>query len=149
MEKSVNIKNRKARYEYELIDKYTAGIQLMGTEIKSIRSSKADIAAAFCLFIKNELWVRNMHVAEYTHGNVNNHEPVRDRKLLLGKKELQKIRKKCDEKGLTLIPTRLFISNRGFAKLEIATAKGKKLHDKRDNIKQRDAKRSIDRALRS
>jgi SsrA-binding protein len=149
MDNTINIKNRKARYEFELVDKYTAGIQLKGTEIKSIRMSKADISASFCLFIKNELWIRNMHIAEYTHGNVNNHEPIRDRKLLLNKKELEKIRKKCDEKGLTLVPTRLFITKRGFAKLEIATAKGKKLHDKRDNIKQRDSQRAMDRAMKS
>jgi len=149
MSNSVNIKNKKAGYEYELISKFTAGIQLQGTEIKSIRGSKANISEAYCLFIKNELWVRNMNISEYSHGNIHNHEPKRDRKLLLTQQELDKLRKKASKKGLAIIPTRLFIGKRGFAKLDIAIGRGKKLHDKRESIKQKDAKKAIDRAMKS
>ena len=149
MEKSVNIKNRKAGYEYELIDKYIAGIQLQGTEIKSIRESKASISEAYCLFIKTELWIRNMDISEYSHGNIHNHEPKRDRKLLLTQQELDKLRKKIGKKGLSIVPTRLFIGKRGFAKLDIAIARGKKMHDKRESIKQKDAKKAMDRAMKS
>ena len=148
MKNDVNIRNKKASYEFELIEKFTAGIQLMGTEIKSIRESKAEISSAFCVLSKGELLIKNMHVSEYSFGNVNNHEPLRDRKLLLNKKELNKISKKTSEKGLTIVPLRLFISKRGFAKIEIAIGKGKKLHDKRESIKSRDAKRTIDRAMK-
>ena len=130
------------------MEKFTAGIQLMGTEIKSIRESKAEISSAFCVLSKGELLIKNMHVSEYSFGNVNNHEPLRDRKLLLNKKELNKISKKTSEKGLTIVPLRLFIGKRGFAKIEIAIGKGKKLHDKRESIKSRDAKRTIDRAMK-
>ena len=148
MKNDVNIRNKKASYEFELVEKFTAGIQLMGTEIKSIRESKAEISSAFCVLSKGELLIKNMHVSEYTFGNVNNHEPLRDRKLLLNKKELNKISKKTSEKGLTIVPLRLFISKRGFAKIEIAIGKGKKIHDKRESIKNRDAKRAIDRAMK-
>ena len=148
MKNDVNIRNKKASYEYELVEKFTAGIQLMGTEIKSIRESKAEISSAFCVLSKGELLIKNMHVSEYSFGNVNNHEPLRDRKLLLNKKELNKISKKTSEKGLTIVPLRLFIGKRGFAKIEIAISKGKKLHDKRESIKSRDAKRTIDRAMK-
>ena len=148
MKNDVNIRNKKASYEYELVEKFTAGIQLMGTEIKSIRESKAEISSAFCVLSKGELLIKNMHVSEYSFGNVNNHEPLRDRKLLLNKKELNKISKKTSEKGLTIVPLRLFIGKRGFAKIEIAISKGKKLHDKRESIKSRDAKRTIDGAMK-
>lgn len=148
MASQVNIKNKKASFEYILLDKYVAGIQLTGTEIKSIRNNKANIADAYCIFIENELWVKQMHIAEYTHGNIHNHVPKRDRKLLLNRKELRKLSKKLRDKGLTIVPTRLFISESGYAKLEIALAKGKKLYDKREDMKQKDAKRDMDRVMK-
>jgi len=146
MNSSVNIKNRKAYYEYELLQKYTAGIQLYGTEIKSIRQNKVSIAEAYCTIIKGEVWVKNMHIAEYTHGGSYNHDPTRERKLLLTQQEINKISKKMNEKGLTLITTRLFINERGFAKLDIALAKGKKLYDKRQDLKKKDIQREIERS---
>jgi len=145
MTAQINIKNRRARFEYELLETFVAGIQLQGTEIKSIRESKASIAEAYCLIIKNELWIKSMHIAVYEKAGNYNHEPTRDRKLLLNRKEINKWEKKTKEKGLTIIPTRLFINDRGFAKVEIALAKGKKLYDKRDDLKKQDAKRQIDR----
>jgi SsrA-binding protein len=145
---NINIKNRRASFEYEFLDKYTAGIQLTGTEIKSIRESKASLEDAYCLFLNNELWVRNMHIAEYKLGTHFNHEPKRDRKLLLNKKELVKLKEKLKVKGLTIITTQLFINEKGLAKLNIVLAKGKKLHDKRDSIKERDTKREIDRVFK-
>ena len=135
---NINIKNRKASFEFSFLEKYTAGIQLTGTEIKSIRNGKASIGEAYCVFIKEELWVRNMHIDEYTQGTYYNHAPKRDRKLLLNKSELRKLELKIKDKGLTIIPLALFINSKGFAKLEIALAKGKKLFDKRDDIKKRD-----------
>lgn len=144
----VNIKNKKASFEYNLLDKYTAGIQLTGTEIKSIRAGKASIGEAYCLFIHDELWVRNMHVSIYDPGSYNNHEPTRDRKLLLTRREIEKIQKKMKDKGLTIVPLRLFIADTGYAKLNIAVAQGKKLHDKRHSIKEKEQKRAIDRAMR-
>ncbi len=144
---NISINNRKASFEYLLIEKFTAGIQLTGTEIKSLREGKASIAEGYCLFIQGELWVKNMHIAEYTKGSYNNHEPKRDRKLLLNKKELVKLSRKLD-KGLTVIPTVLFINKSGYAKLEIALAKGKKLYDKREDIKKKEIKRELDRSLK-
>lgn len=140
--------NRKAKYEYAFIDEYTAGIQLQGTEIKSIRNKDVSIAEGYCTFISDELFILNMHIAPYEQASFSNHEPKRERKLLLTKNELKKIRNKLKDKGLTIIPTRLFISDGGFAKLNIAVAKGKKIHDKRDNIKDRDVKREMDRAIK-
>lgn len=140
--------NRKAKYEYAFIDEYTAGIQLQGTEIKSIRNKDVSIAEGYCTFIGDELFILNMHIAPYEQASFSNHEPKRERKLLLTKNELKKIRNKLKDKGLTIIPTRLFISDGGFAKLNIAVAKGKKIHDKRDNIKDRDVKREMDRAIK-
>ena len=148
MSDHINIKNRKASFEYLLLDKYVAGIQLLGTEIKSIRNNKASIAEAYCLFIARDLWIRNMHIAEYSHGSYNNHEPKRDRKLLLNRQELDKLRKKLNEKGLTLIPVRLFVNKKGLAKLEISLAQGKKLYDKREDMKAKDAKRQMDREMK-
>ena len=142
----VNIKNRKATYEYSLIDKYVAGIVLKGTEIKSIKEGKASLQEAYCHIYNEELYIKGMHIAVFYEGTYNNHEPIRERKLLLGKKEIRKIDTKFKEKGLSIIPLRLFINQRGFAKLEIALAKGKKIHDKRDSIKDRDVKRELDRA---
>lgn len=144
-EKRINIKNRKASYEFEFLDTYVAGIMLKGTEIKSIREGKASLTEAFCYFRNGELYIKQMHIAPYAMASVYNHEAVRDRKLLLSKKELDKLESKLEEKGLTIIPVRLFINDRGLAKVEIALGRGKKLHDKRESIKNKDAKRDLDR----
>ena len=150
MQKTINILNKKAKFQYEILDKYTAGIVLSGTEIKSIRSSKASIAESFCEFNdRGELFVINMTVEEYLYGNYYNHKPKAERKLLLNKKELKKLFKDSDAKGLTIIPLRLFINEKGYAKLDIALAKGKKLYDKRESIKDRDNKRDLDRIKKS
>ena len=147
----INIKNRKARRDYELSDKFIAGIELYGTEIKAIRMGKASINDSYCVFYPMakrpnvfELWVR-MHISEYRNASFKTHEPKRERKLLLTKRELKKLEKKVKNTGLTIVPTRLFINNRGLAKLEIAIAKGKKNYDKREDLKQRDAAREIDK----
>lgn len=146
MQKKINILNKKARFEYEILDTYTAGIVLTGTEIKSIRASQASISEAFCEFSEyGELFVINMTIQEYVYGNYYNHAPKAERKLLLNKKELKKLQKEVQNKGLTIIPLKLFINDKGFAKLNIALAKGKKLYDKRDSIKDRDNKRDLDR----
>ena len=145
MSSKINIKNRKASFEYQFIDKYVAGIMLLGTEIKSIRNNKANISDAHCVFIDNELFVKNLHIAEYSNGRYNNHEPKRQRKLLLNKQELSKMIGKVKEKGMAIIPIRLFINEKGKAKLEIALAKGKKIYDKRESIKEKDQKREIAR----
>lgn len=145
---NINIKNKRAYFEYEIIEKFVAGIQLVGTEIKSIRNSKASIVEAFCRFSKDELYVVNMNISEYDFGNINNHEARRDRKLLLNRKELEKLQKKIKESGLTIVPLKLFLNDRGIAKLEIGLAKGKKLHDKRETLKKKDASRDIDRAMK-
>lgn len=140
--------NRKAKYEFAFIDEYTAGLQLFGTEIKSIRNKDVSIAEAYCAFQGDELFIINMHIAHYEQGTYNNHEPKRERKLLLNRTELKKLQNKLKDKGLTIIPTRLFISDAGYAKLNIALAKGKKIHDKRDTIKDKDTKREMDRAMK-
>ncbi len=146
MKKSVNILNKKARFSYEILDTYTAGIVLTGTEIKSIMASKASIAESFCEFNEQgELFVINMTVQEYDYGNHFNHKPKAERKLLLNKKELRKLEKEVKNTGLTIVPLKLFINDKGFAKLQIALAKGKKLFDKRDTIKDRENKRNLDR----
>jgi SsrA-binding protein len=146
MQKKVNILNRKAKFQYEILDKYLAGIVLTGTEIKSLRASKASIAESFCEFNDNgELFVINMTIEEYAFGNYYNHKPKAERKLLLNKRELKKLEKEMNIKGNAIIPLRLFINDRGLAKLEIALAKGKKLYDKRDTIRDRDNKRKLDR----
>jgi SsrA-binding protein len=142
---NVNIRNKKASYEFEFIDKYVAGIVLKGTEIKSIKEGKASLQEAYCYFSKGEMFIKGMHIAVYEQGTFNNHEPLRERKLLLNKRELEKIDQKGQIKGLTIIPIRLFINGRGFAKLDIALAKGKKIHDKRDSIKEKDVKRDLER----
>lgn len=146
MQKNINIKNKKAQFQYEILDKYTAGIVLTGTEIKSIRSGKASITESFCEFNDGgELFVINMTIQEYAFGNHYNHLPKATRKLLLNKKELKKLNKEVNNTGLTIIPLRLFINEKGYAKLTIALAKGKKLFDKRETIKDRDNKRNLDR----
>jgi SsrA-binding protein len=144
----VYIKNKKAHFEYHILDNYTAGIKLLGTEIKSIREGKANINDAFCTFIDGQLYVRNLHISEYSMGSFYNHEAKRDRVLLLQKKELKKLQIKGEEKGLTIIPLALFISDRGFAKLEIGLAQGKKLYDKRETMKERDTKVELGRVLK-
>lgn len=142
---NINIKNKKASFEYEFLDKHVAGLVLQGTEIKSIREGKASLQEAYCAFYGEELFVQGMHISPYEEGNILNHDPLRRRKLLLNKRELRKWKEKLEEKGLTIVPTRLFITDRGFAKLEIALAKGKKTHDKRESIKERDVKRELSR----
>jgi len=145
VEKSVNIKNKRAVHEYFLIQEFTAGICLTGTEIKSIRDGKASIADAYCSFTGMELFVRNMHIAEYSMGSYYNHEAKRDRKLLLTVKELRKLSVKVKERGFTIIPVLLFINEAGLAKLTIALARGKHSHDKRETLKQKDSKREMER----
>lgn len=150
MQKTIQIKNKKARFEYELLEEFTAGIVLTGTEIKSIRNSKASIAESFCEFNKQgELFTINMHIEEYAYGTRFNHLPKAQRKLLLNKKELKKLHREVQNTGLTIVPLQLYINEKGFAKLRIALARGKKLYDKRETIKDRDNKRDLDRIKKS
>ena len=144
----VNIKNKKAHFNYEIGDTFTAGIVLTGTEIKSIRDGKASLTDSYCIVENGEVWVKNMHISEYFYGSYNNHSVKRDRKLLLNKKEITKISKAADEPGFTIVPIRIFISDRGFAKLVIGIGKGKKQYDKRQSIKEREDKRNIDRIMK-
>lgn len=145
---NISIRNKRATFDYEIIDRFTAGIQLFGTEIKSIRDGKASLSDTFCTFIKNELFVRNMHISTYFFGTYNNHDVRRDRKLLLNKRELTKLSRGTKETGLTIVPTKLFINEKGFAKLEVGLAKGKKTYDKRNTLKEKEDKRSMDRAMK-
>ena len=145
MANTINILNKKARFEYEILDRYTAGIKLAGTEIKSIRAGKASIAESFCEFANEELFVINMTIETYSHATYFNHKPKSERKLLLNKKELNKWEREVKKTGLTIIPLRLFISDNGYAKLEIGLCRGKKLYDKRETIKDRDNKRNLSR----
>ncbi|MFS4457049.1 SsrA-binding protein SmpB [Maribacter sp. 2304DJ31-5] len=146
MQNNINIKNKKARFEYELLDKFTAGIVLAGTEIKSLRNGRASISESFCEFNdKGELFVINMQIDEYSHASHFNHRPKAERKLLLNKRELRKLAKEVKVSGLTIVPLHLFINERGLAKINIALAKGKKLYDKRETIRDRDNKRNLDR----
>lgn len=144
-QKTVNIRNKRATFEYELLDTFIAGMVLQGTEIKSIREGKVNLQDGFCYLNNGELFVKGINITPYAQGTHYNHEAQRERKLLLKRSELQKLEGKVEEKGLTLIPTRLFINDRGFAKLEVALARGKKLHDKRQSIKDKDVKRELDR----
>lgn len=144
-EKFVNIKNKKANFQFEFIDTYVTGVMLTGTEIKSIRESKVSLTEAFCIFLDGELYIRQMHISPYSMAASYNHLAVRDRKLLLKKKEMEKLETKSAEKGLAIIPVRIFINDRGLAKLEIALARGKKTHDKRQDLKEKDAKRELQR----
>ncbi|MCQ2272916.1 MAG: SsrA-binding protein SmpB [Bacteroidales bacterium] len=141
----ISIKNRKAEFEYYLLTSFSAGLVLCGTEIKSIRSGKANLTDSYCSFENGELWVHNLHISEYTHGSYNNHEPKRDRKLLLTKKELKKLQSKLNDRGTTIIPTLLWINEKGYAKLDISLARGKKMYDKRESIKEKDNRRAAAR----
>src|SRR5687767_9783180 len=143
----MEIKNRSAYFEYFVDDKFTAGMVLLGTEVKSLREGKASFNDSYCIFQQGELWIRSLHIAEYSHGTVNNHDPLRDRKLLLSKREIKKLEGRIKEKGYTVIPLRIFFSDKNLAKMEIGLAKGKKLHDKRETIKQRDSEREMKRHL--
>ena len=145
MSNKINIKNKRAYYEYEILEKFVAGFQLLGTEIKSIRAGKASIAEAYCYIKNKELFIKSMHIAEYDPASYNNHEPLRERKLLLNRNELNKLEKKLKNQGLTIIPLSVFINNNGYAKIQIALAQGKKIHDKRHSIKEKDIKRDLDR----
>ncbi|MDV3307687.1 MAG: SsrA-binding protein SmpB [Cyclobacteriaceae bacterium] len=142
---NINIKNRRASYEYELLDKYIAGMVLKGTEIKSIKEGKVNLQDGYCYVNNGELFVKGIHITPYAQGTHYNHEPTRERKLLLKKSEIKKLAARMEEKGLTLIPTRLFVNDRGLAKLEIALARGKKLHDKRQSIREKDVQRELSR----
>lgn len=144
----VNIKNRKARFNYEIGDTYTAGMVLTGTEIKSIRDGKASLTDSYCVIDRGEVWVKGMHVAEYFYGSYNNHVARRDRKLLLSKKEIEKLSKQSSDAGFTIVPLRIFISGKGYAKMVIGVGKGKKQYDKRQSIKEREDKRNIDRMFK-
>ena len=145
---NIVIKNKRATFGYEIIERYVAGIQLFGTEIKSIRDGKASLVDTYCTFINNELWVKNMHIATYFFGTYNNHEVRRDRKLLLTKRELRKLLRGTKETGFTMVPTKLFINEKGLAKLELGLARGKKTYDKRQTLREKEDKRSMDRAMK-
>lgn len=150
MQKRINIQNKKVRFEYEILDQFTAGIVLTGTEIKSIRNSKASIAESFCEFNENgELFAVNMYIEEYAFGTRFNHRPRGSRKLLLNRRELNKLHKQVKNSGLTIVPLKLFINDKGFAKMSIALARGKKLYDKRDTLKDRDNQRNLDRVKKA
>ena len=145
MANQIKIKNKRASWEYYLVEKLIAGIQLSGTEIKSVRQGKVSLSDAYCQFVEGELYVKEMHIAEYSMGTHYNHDPKRDRKLLLNRRELNKLEGKTREKGFTIVPTLLFINERGLAKLEIALARGKHYYDKRDSLKKKDIQREIER----
>ena len=149
MKNQINIKNKRARFEYHLLEEFTAGMVLAGTEIKSIRASKASILEAYIVFDNGEVWIRNMYVNAYENGSFYNHKPRSDRKLLLNKKEVNRIEKWLKVKGNTVIPLKMFLSEKGWVKLIISTAQGKKLHDKRHDLKEKDEKRDMDRAMKS
>ena len=142
------LKNRQVYHEFFIDAKYEAGMVLLGTEVKSLRDGRASFNDSYCLIHKGEIWLKSLHIAEYTHGNMNNHDPLRDRKLLLEKREIKKIAAKLKEKGYTLVPLRIYFNEKRFAKIEIGLAKGKKLHDKRESIKQKDVDREMKRFLK-
>ncbi len=144
----VNIKNKRATFDYELIDTFTAGIVLTGTEIKSIRMGKASLVDTYCYFVKNELWVKNMYIAEYFYGSYNNHAARRDRKLLLNRKELSKLERAIKDTGFTIVPVRMFVNDKGLAKVVVALAKGKKQYDKRQSLREKDDRRDMDRMFK-
>lgn len=144
----MELKNRQAFHEYFIDATYVAGMVLLGTEVKSLRAGKASFNDSYCLIDQGEVWVKSLHIAEYSHGTVNNHDPLRDRKLLLQKREIRKIAAKLKEKGYTLVPLRIFFNDKNLVKIEIGLARGKKLHDKRDTIRQREAERNLKRYIR-
>ena len=144
----MEIKNRSAYFEYHIEDKYTAGMVLTDTEVKSLRGGRASFNDSYCIFHRGELFIRSLHIAEYSHGTANNHDPMRERKLLLNKKELRKMESKLKEKGYTIVPLRIFFNEKNMAKLEIGLGKGKKLHDKRESIRQRDVEREMKRYIK-
>lgn len=146
--KNINIKNRRATFDYDIGDTYTAGMVLTGTEIKSIRAGKASLTDSYCIIDRGEVWVKQMNISEYFYGSYNNHAARRDRKLLLSKKEIAKIEKAISDPGYTLVPLRIFINDRGFAKLVVGVARGKKQYDKRQAIKEREDKRILDRMMK-
>ena len=146
--KKINIRNKRATFDYEILEEYIAGIVLVGTEIKSIRLSKASLVDCYCYFEKNELWIRGMNISEYDWGTCNNHIPKRDRKLLLNRKELNKLSRALQDKGLTIVGLRLFLNERGLAKVAIGLARGRKSYDKREYLKENDAKREMDKAMK-
>ncbi len=146
-QQNINIQNRKARFNYEILDVYEAGLKLLGTEIKSIRLGKASLPESYCYFKGGELYIKNMHIAEYDYGNINNHEPLRERKLLLHKKELEKLAAEVEKGNRTIVALKLYLNAKGLAKLQIALAQGKKIHDKRQSLKDKDVKREVERAL--
>ncbi|MDX1954968.1 MAG: SsrA-binding protein SmpB [Chitinophagaceae bacterium] len=141
----MELKNRQAFYEYFIDDKYVAGMVLTGTEVKSLRAGRASFNDSYCLLHKGEVWIRSLHIAEYSHGTINNHDPLRERKLLLQKREIRKIESKLKEKGYTLVPLRIYFNEKNLVKIEIGLGRGKKLHDKRDTIKKREADREMKR----
>lgn len=143
-----DIRNRSAYHEYFIENKYEAGLVLQGTEVKSIRNGKVSFNDSYCLVHKGEIWLKSLHIAEYSHGNLNNHDPLRDRKLLLQKREIKKIEAGLKEKGFTLVPLRIFFNNKNLVKIEIGLAKGKKLHDKRETLRKKDAEREMKRMLK-
>jgi SsrA-binding protein len=146
--RAIELKNRGAYHEYFIDDEYVAGMMLLGTEVKSLREGKASFADSYCLVSKGDIWLKSLHIAEYSHGTVNNHDPLRDRKLLLNKREIKKIEGKLKEKGFTLVPLRIFFNEKGLAKIQIGLARGKKLHDKRESIRQKDVEREMKRYLK-
>ena len=146
--KNINIRNKRATFDYEILEEYVAGIVLVGTEIKSLRLGKASLVDSYCYFEQNELWIRNVNIAEYTWGTCNNHVPKRDRKLLLNRKELNKLQRSLQDRGLTVVGLRLFLNERGLAKVAIGLARGRKSYDKREYIKENDAKREMDKAMK-
>lgn len=148
MQQAPEIQNKRATFEYIILDTFVAGVQLTGSEVKSVRQGKANLADAFCIFKKEELFIRNLHISEYSHGSDQNHEPLRLRKLLLTKRELGRLAAKVKERGLTIVPLRMFFNERGKCKIEIALVKGKKAFDKRESIKERDTKREVQRIMR-
>ena len=147
--KNVNIRNKRATFDYEIIEEYIAGIVLVGTEIKSLRLGKASLVDSYCYFERNELWIRNVNIAEYTWGTCNNHVPKRDRKLLLNRKELNKLQRSLQDRGLTVVGLRIFLNDRGLAKVAIGLARGRKSYDKREYLKENDAKREMDKAMKN
>ena len=146
--KNINIRNKRATFDYEILEEYVAGVVLVGTEIKSLRLGKASLVDSYCYFERSELWIRNVNIAEYAWGTCNNHVPKRDRKLLLNRKELNKLQRSLQDRGLTVVGLRIFINERGLAKVVVGLARGRKSYDKREYIKENDAKREMDKAMK-